>query len=341
MRLPRLIGLVAGCMVAILAAPLDAKAQLFSSKWSGFGGGSVQARPLPMPRTFSLRSFGRFNPYNSRSEVYDGEGDGSWNGSYRTLCVRLCDGYYFPVSYRTTRGRMHRDAKICETSCDCETKLFYLPSSSSDIKSATDFSGQSYGRLENAFAYRQAWDLGCSCRPAPWSSAEKLRHDEYAVVWSERQAELQSRKGEALAGLIAREDAKDAEAAADLLADVSGQGRRPAAVIKSRRLASSMTVEAEQPAPMAPAADVDRPYERVAGDLGAAGQVALAEPEIAELDPQQAAAEETIPVPRQNLTAPKKPTVARPAKSASTRSQKSASGQGKPSRPGSRGFFQM
>ena len=32
-------------------------------------------------------------------------------GTYRTMCVRLCDGYYFPISFTTTR---ERSRKGCE-----------------------------------------------------------------------------------------------------------------------------------------------------------------------------------------------------------------------------------
>jgi len=33
--------------------------------------------------------------------------------TYRTLCVRSCDGYYFPISYATGRGRFKTDAAVC------------------------------------------------------------------------------------------------------------------------------------------------------------------------------------------------------------------------------------
>ena len=45
-------------------------------------------------------------------------------GTYRTLCVRLCDGYYFPISFSATRDRFARDAKTCETSCGGQARLF-------------------------------------------------------------------------------------------------------------------------------------------------------------------------------------------------------------------------
>ena len=35
-------------------------------------------------------------------------------GAYRTLCVRACDGFYFPISYSTPRSRFEIDASVCQ-----------------------------------------------------------------------------------------------------------------------------------------------------------------------------------------------------------------------------------
>src|SRR6266540_3435428 len=32
--------------------------------------------------------------------------------TYRTLCVRTCDGYYFPISYATNRSHFKTDAAV-------------------------------------------------------------------------------------------------------------------------------------------------------------------------------------------------------------------------------------
>jgi hypothetical protein len=55
-----------------------------------------------------------------------------WNykrtgGTYRTLCVRLCDGFYFPISYSTLRERFVADAKQCEQRCPSRSRLFVHP----------------------------------------------------------------------------------------------------------------------------------------------------------------------------------------------------------------------
>ena len=141
-----------------------------------FGIGQPSAEPPPP----SLRSFGRISPYGSgRYRSY--RHDQSY-GSYRTLCVRACDGFYWPISANTTRDKLDQDADICESNCTSKARLFYLPHKSNDIENMTDLSGRTYGELRTAFAYRKKLVAGCTCKPMPWAKSEKARHDHYALV---------------------------------------------------------------------------------------------------------------------------------------------------------------
>ncbi len=45
--------------------------------------------------------------------------------TYRTLCVRLCDGYYFPVSFSTLPNHFQRDAQLCQSQCAAPAELYY------------------------------------------------------------------------------------------------------------------------------------------------------------------------------------------------------------------------
>ena len=36
-------------------------------------------------------------------------------GTYRTVCDRVCDGYYFPISATGTRSRLKQDARVCQS----------------------------------------------------------------------------------------------------------------------------------------------------------------------------------------------------------------------------------
>ncbi len=75
---------------------------------------------------------------------------------YRTLCVRTCDGYYFPVSYSVPSMAFDGDAAECSAMCPgTEARLYVhrVPDEDSpDMVSAADQTP--YALLPNAFAYR-------------------------------------------------------------------------------------------------------------------------------------------------------------------------------------------
>lgn len=104
------------------------------------------------------------------------------SGSYRTLCVRTCDGYYWPINQTAARGNFHREAKLCQASCSSEAKLFFHPNSSPDVDTMVDLTGRAYARLPNAFKYRKALVGGCQCKSAPWTEVEMERHRHYAAL---------------------------------------------------------------------------------------------------------------------------------------------------------------
>jgi hypothetical protein len=112
-------------------------------------------------RTLFERLFGREeDPYAADGDTFsDGEGEGTrWaGGSFRTLCVRTCDGYFFPISYSSTRGDFDRDTKACAAMCPgTETALYHhrVPAEESEqmVSAAT---GMPYTDLTTAFDYRE------------------------------------------------------------------------------------------------------------------------------------------------------------------------------------------
>jgi len=121
----------------------------------------------------------RANPFSEQPAYYTPR---PRRGRYRTLCVRLCDGYYFPISNSTRRRQFYEAAEQCQARCNSETRLFYTSPSSSSIDAARDIEGRSYKKLRNAFVYRKKLIKGCSCRPKPWSVAERVRHTGYATT---------------------------------------------------------------------------------------------------------------------------------------------------------------
>ncbi|MBU2191713.1 MAG: DUF2865 domain-containing protein [Alphaproteobacteria bacterium] len=108
-------------------------------------------------------------------------------GNYRTLCVRTCDGYFFPMSNASSPMDFDRDQKRCEASCPgTEVQLYYHDArdeESGDMVSPG--SGAPYSELPTAYLYKQAGvpsPANCACsrqkefeviaaRPAPGANA--------------------------------------------------------------------------------------------------------------------------------------------------------------------------
>jgi hypothetical protein len=104
-------------------------------------------------------------------------GDGAPSGTYHTVCVRACDGYYFPISYSTVPSRFADDARACQRLCPAaEAELYSFRNPGEDMEQAVSVSGQPYTALPNAFHYRKEIIAGCSCRRPGQSWADALKN---------------------------------------------------------------------------------------------------------------------------------------------------------------------
>ncbi len=106
------------------------------------------------------------------------------SGTFRTVCVRTCDGGYFPVSFATYQARFGDDERACKALCPAtEATLFTYRNPGEDINQAVSINGQSYTSLPNAFKYRTEFNPSCACKAAgqTWSEALKSVDDRAGV----------------------------------------------------------------------------------------------------------------------------------------------------------------
>ena len=87
--------------------------------------------------------------------------------AYRTLCVRLCDGYYFPISFSTRRDRFAGDASKCERQCPTRSRLFVYRNPGEQVEDMRDLKGKPYLSLPTAMLYRTQYIADCTCRDNP------------------------------------------------------------------------------------------------------------------------------------------------------------------------------
>jgi hypothetical protein len=94
-----------------------------------------------------------------------GDGWGARSGSYRTLCVRTCDGYFFPVSFNASRDRLKTDANVCKALCpQADTRLYYHDASGQEAENAVAADdGSPLVQMSNAFLYRRTRVSDCTC----------------------------------------------------------------------------------------------------------------------------------------------------------------------------------
>jgi Protein of unknown function (DUF2865) len=110
------------------------------------------------------------------------------SGTYRTLCVRLCDGYYWPISFATGEDAFERDSKACARSCEQPAALYYHANPGGEPEQMVSLDGKPYTNLRTAFLYRTVYDPACKCRPHPWEAEAIERHRRYAQPKQRRAA---------------------------------------------------------------------------------------------------------------------------------------------------------
>jgi hypothetical protein len=170
---------------------------------------------------------------------------GPQSGTFRTVCVRSCDGAYFPISFATVPARFPDDEKTCKNLCPAaEATLFTYRNPGEDMNQAVSINGQPYSSSPNAFRYRQEFNPSCACKAAgqTWSDALKSIDDKAAaeqqgdIIVTEESAKKMSRpppkaapaapkKGAPPAGTTASTPAPDAPAGAAPSTDTASENK--------------------------------------------------------------------------------------------------------------------
>ncbi|MGO4285346.1 DUF2865 domain-containing protein [Bosea sp. TAB14] len=115
-------------------------------------------------------------------------------GGAQTVCVRSCDGYFFPLANNNGNAD-----EMCQALCPGSETTAFGMSAGGDIQNAASRStGQPYSSLPNAGKYTRSFDATCTCRGQGQSWSEALKNAEYlldkrkgdVIVTEQRAAEL-------------------------------------------------------------------------------------------------------------------------------------------------------
>lgn len=141
--------------------------------------GPQYVNAAPGPGNFLQNMFGNNNNPNPPGTDF-----GPQSGTFRTVCVRSCDGAYFPISFATVPARFPDDEKACKALCPAaEATLYAYRNPGEDMTQAVSISGAPYTSSPNAFKFRQEFNPSCACKAAgqTWSDALKSIDDKAAA----------------------------------------------------------------------------------------------------------------------------------------------------------------
>jgi len=128
-----------------------------------FSGGAIQEHaPAPAP------------PEPVQEDRLDDEGDSHAHGGSQAVCVRTCDGSFFPLSFSARSASDEELTELCKALCPNAEVMLYTRNPSRDISTALGADGTAYSDLPNALKYTKALVPECGCKPPRQSWVEAL-----------------------------------------------------------------------------------------------------------------------------------------------------------------------
>lgn len=182
----------------LLAAELEELKARAGDAWTSEKEKAAEASaPQPAPR--------RPKPYTYRWRTNS-------NAGYRTLCVRLCDGFYYPISALSRPDSFRDEERACQSSCSTPAKLFYQPAPGEAADEMVALTGERYAELPNAYRSRTEYVDSCACKPKPWSAEAKAEYERRAVLAARTRAErIVAAGADEMAAILAKADLKVAQ----------------------------------------------------------------------------------------------------------------------------------
>ena len=139
------------------------------------------------------------NPQEATARRDDDDAAPRRLGGGRLVCVRACDGSFFPLHNLPDNGRSGAD-EMCKALCPgAETAAYSMPNDAdADIGQAVSLRGKRYTKLAAAFKFRTSVDSSCSCRKEGQSWAEALQKAERMIDRGRNDVIVTAKKAEEL-----------------------------------------------------------------------------------------------------------------------------------------------
>lgn len=148
----------------------------------------------PEPKSFFEELFGvrapdpttglREVPVGPGDETLDPEYEGEQDSDARprggpmAICVRACDGGFFPITYSSRGSQLDDLNTLCKAMCPGTEAKLYTQSQWKGLDSAISIDGEPYADHPNARKFEKSFDPSCSCKPQGQSWTEALAEAE-------------------------------------------------------------------------------------------------------------------------------------------------------------------
>lgn len=202
----------------------------------------------PQPRSFFEELFGvgapdqttglREVPVGPPDEKldpgYEGEGEQAEErpqGGPMAICVRACDGGYFPIAYTAKSSQLNDLNTLCKAMCPGAEAKLYTQSQWKGLDSAVSIDGEPYTDHPNARKFEKSYDPSCGCKPPGQSWAEALAEAERILAERNKKDQMvTAEQAEQMSRPIAPGDprAKRPEGASAVASPVGRDGLRGA-----------------------------------------------------------------------------------------------------------------
>jgi len=173
-----------GQLEATATSSTDTVRQDLIARYDAYCRAGVQARQKDPVTDFFETLFGGLAPPPPQpaapwappmDESPDVEPDSSPRGGSQAVCVRSCDGGFFPLHVSARGADASYLSDLCRALCPNAEVAVYTRSPSSDIDRAASLEdGTAYSELPNASKFQTSYDSSCSCKPPRQSWVEAL-----------------------------------------------------------------------------------------------------------------------------------------------------------------------
>jgi Protein of unknown function (DUF2865) len=156
-----------------------------------------QPSPQPRQRGFFEQLFGIPAPPEtpppaqapSQDFPLESEGEQRPHGGSQAVCVRTCDGGFFPLNIPARHADPDQLTNLCQALCPNATVVVYTRSPSQTIETSVSLEGSVYSDLPNAGKFEKSFDPTCTCRPPGQSWVEALAGAD-RVLGGERKTDI-------------------------------------------------------------------------------------------------------------------------------------------------------